>query len=159
REDWGARVAKRIPRNVLLRPLAFLFYSGAAGGIAFGVLGAFLSTFGLAMWYLVVPSTWRGTANGEIVLAARLIAAYTYCYSLTAAVVRRLLANSTFPVGATWLVALILFGLGCTMPFLFSFAFIDNYSRRGFSDELMALYLPNPVVMIDEVVRRDANTP
>jgi hypothetical protein len=159
RDDWGARVAKRIPRNVLLRPLAFLFYSGAAGGIAFGVIGATLSTLGIAVWYFVVPSSWPGISDGEPILIAGLIAGYTYCYCLTAAGIRQLLANSTFPPSATWLLALILFGLGCTMPFIFSFAFIDNYSRRGFSDELMFLYLPNPPVMIADAVDRRSHAP
>jgi hypothetical protein len=40
RDGWGARVARRIPRSPLLRVPAFIFYSGAAGGIAFGVIGA-----------------------------------------------------------------------------------------------------------------------
>ena len=34
RDSWGPRVARAIPRSQLLRPLAFLFYSGAAGGAA-----------------------------------------------------------------------------------------------------------------------------
>ena len=156
RDHWGGRVARRIPRNVALRVPAFIFYSGAAGGIAFGVIGAALSAVGIAFWYLILPST-RYSREEEYALIAVLVAAYTYCYSLTAAVIRRALdGKSAFRPGYTWVIALILFGLGCTLPFIFRFAFSDPYSRYG-HDELMPLYVTNPAVMIPDAVRLSDN--
>ena len=35
RDRWGPRVARAIPRRAWLRPAAFVFYSGAAGGVPF----------------------------------------------------------------------------------------------------------------------------
>lgn len=139
-----------------MRVPAFIFYSGAAGGIAFGVIGAALSAVGIAFWYLILPST-RYSREEEYALIAVLVAAYTYCYSLTAAVIRRALdGKSAFRPGYTWVIALILFGLGCTLPFIFRFAFSDPYSRYG-HDELMPLYVTNPAVMIPDAVRLSDN--
>ncbi len=33
RDAWSLRVSRKIPRSYLLRPIAFLFYSGSAGGM------------------------------------------------------------------------------------------------------------------------------
>src|SRR5262245_39066637 len=93
RDEWGTRVPLRIPRNFFLRALAFLFYSGAAGGIAFGVIGAVLTVIGVAMWYTIVPYTSTYRPDNEPLLVIALLAAYAYCYSLSAAVVRRLFAS------------------------------------------------------------------
>ncbi len=152
RDHWGARVACRIPRRAYFRPLAFLFYSGAAGGLAFGVIGAAASAVGIVVWYLIVPST-RSSDTSVLALIAALVPAYTYCYCLTAALVRRLLAKSLFRPGYTWIIAGLLFGLGCTVPYIVRFAFLESYSRYGYSDELTPLYVTNPVVMIDDAIR------
>lgn len=147
RDRLGARVAKRIPRQIAFRPLAFPFYSGAAGGITFGVVGIALTVFGLVMWQAVVPSR-RSDEALQTAIGVGLVAAYTYCYSLTAAVIRRALdGKSAFRPGYTWVIALILFGLGCTLPFIFRFAFSAPYS----------LYVTNPAVMIPDAVRLSDN--
>jgi hypothetical protein len=148
RDEWGGRVARRIPRGPLRVP-AFLFYSGAAGGIAFGVIGAVLSVVGMAVWYQVVPTTYGD--EERVVLVASLIAGYTYCFCLTAILFRRLLADSGFRAGYTWVIGILLFGLACTGPYIIRFALFDRYSR--YSDDIIALYLPNPVVMIDDATR------
>jgi hypothetical protein len=156
RDEWGARVARRIPRNILLRVPAFFLYSGAAGGIALGVIGAALTTIGIAVWYAIVPSTSSRAEEGLPALVVGLIPAYVYCYCMTAVVFRRLLASSGFQPGITWLVAGILFGLGCVMSFIIHFAFFDDYSRRS-SDDMLVLYLPNPPVMIEDAISRSSH--
>ncbi|MBP3954701.1 hypothetical protein J8F10_05310 [Gemmata sp. G18] len=151
RDGWGARVARRIPSRVVLRAPAFFFYSGAAGGLAFGVIGAGLSALGLAAWYLVVPSTRLPDSETKIVLIVALIAAYTYCYSLSAIVLRRALAGSGFRCGYTWIIGALLFGIGCTLPYIVRFALFERSSR--YTDDVIGLYLTNPVVMIDDAIR------
>lgn len=158
RDHWGARVACRIPRNPALRFPAFLFYSGAHGGIIFGVIGAVLTTIVVAVWGVIIPPLGRFGIDDEPVILAGLIAGYTYCFSLTAVLFRRLLASSGFPCGYTWLLGAILFGLGCIIPFLINFAFFDRYSRYESSIELRILYLPNPVVTIDDSLRTASDT-
>ncbi len=153
RDTWGTRVARRIPRPLGLRIPAFFFYSGAAGGFLFGVVGATLSAVGLAAWYHWHQVTGAPRYDdGRSVLLVCLIAGYTYCYCLTAVGFRRLLVPSGWSrPGWTWLLGLILFGLGCTMPYIVRFALFDRYSR--YSDELIALYVTNPVVMIDDALK------
>ena len=51
RDAWGPRVARRIPRNPLLRAPAFFLYSGSAGGLLLGVLGGALSVGGVLLWH------------------------------------------------------------------------------------------------------------
>src|SRR5579883_1206401 len=152
RDQWGARVARRIPRQLILRMLVFFFYSGAAGGFAFGAFGAAISISGLAIWFAVIPSPLRGLTEQQPVLVLGLVLAYTYCYSLTAAVIRRLLAKSSFPPGYTWVIGVILVGCGCALPYIVRFALFEH-SRYGYPDELTFLYLTNPFVMIIEAVR------
>jgi hypothetical protein len=153
RDHWGARVARRIPRNPVLWVPAFLLYSGAAGGIVFGVIGSIFTVIGLVAWYTVVPPPTRYSFEDKPAVVAALVAAYTYCYCLTAALLRRLMADTQFRPGYTWLAVGILFGLGCTVPYIIRFALFERRSRYGYPDELMFLYLPNPVVMIDDAVR------
>jgi hypothetical protein len=154
RDEWGARVARRIPRKPLLRIPAFLAYSGAAGGLAFGVIGAVLSASALALAPLLDPAPLRRAVVYEPLTVGALGAGYVYCYCLSAAVLRRLLAKSGLPAAYTWAVALVLFGLGCTLPFVARFALFDRTSRYGYPDEIIGLYLTNPVVMIDDALRR-----
>ena len=61
RERLGSRVRRTIPRRRLLRPLAFLFYSGAAGGVVWSTLIITLTVLSAVEW-LIVFSTyghWR----------------------------------------------------------------------------------------------------
>jgi ABC-type transport system involved in multi-copper enzyme maturation permease subunit len=157
RDAWGARVARRIPRRLVPRVLAFFFYSGAAGGFAFGAIGAAVSTLGVHLWYhAAMPS--RFTTRHEPVLLVGLVAGYVYCYCLTATVVRRVLAGTTFRSEYTWVLAALLFGLGCTIPYIARFALFDNSPRYAYSDELLALYLTNPAVMIPDVLESSASS-
>lgn len=148
RDEWGPRLRKRIPRNPLLRLPAWFLYSGAAGGIAFALIGGLLSAAGVVVWHaLTLHTHWPSQWSTPAVVAA-LMTGYAYCFGLTAVVVRRLVRNTAFKGSYTWLVALILFGLGCMLPFLARIAFAPRRYGYGYPDELMWLYLPNPVVMI-----------
>lgn len=155
RDELGTRVTRRIPRNLLLRMLVFPMYSGAAGGLAFAVFGAALTALGVAAWYAIVPPTRLYGAENEPAIVAALVAAYTYCYCLTAAGVRRLLPNTSFRIGYTWIIGGLLFGLGCTIPYIIRYGLFDSRSR--YNDEMIGLYLTNPVVMIDDSLRRNSH--
>jgi hypothetical protein len=154
RDDWGARVARRIPRRTLPRVAAFLFYSGAAGGLLFGVIGGGLTVAGVLAWHELTPATGWPPQWWQPAQVAGLILAYTYCFCLTAVLVRRLARGTAMRSGYTWLVALLLFGLGCTLPFIARYAFFESRSVHGYPDELIWLYLPSPVVMIEDSMER-----
>jgi hypothetical protein len=152
RDRWGPRVARRIPRNPILRPPAFLFYSGAAGGILFGALGGGLSTLIMWGWWaytLKYMSPFPHRADLDPTPVAAMIVGYTYCYCMSAVLFRRIFHRSGLPSLYTWLVALILFGLGCTLPHMIRFMMDERKYGYGYPDEIMWLYLPNPVVMIE----------
>jgi hypothetical protein len=124
-EQWGPRVARTIPRRWWLRGPAFLFYSGAAGGIMFAVLMICLTGLVALVWREVAPSLagrWKG-GRWEFPVhlkAIALIGIYTYCYALTAVLVRRV-SPFKIPAAYTWIVLLILLALGSTVPYLTSF--------------------------------------
>jgi hypothetical protein len=154
RDSWGPRVARRIPRRAPLRLLAFLFYSGAAGGLLFGVIGGALSVAGVLACHELMPSIIWPPQWSQPAQMAGLILGYTYCFGMTAVLVRRLGRGTAMRPGFTWLVALILFGLGCTLPFIVREAVFESRSRYGYPEELMWLYLPSPVVMIEDAMER-----
>lgn len=98
RDAWSARVRRTIPRNPLLRVLAFLFYSGSAGGLIWWTV-MFLAT-------MAVVQTWGemvGSVTGLTDLVAfrtnmSIVFGYVLCYCLTTAVLRMtLLRNIATP--------------------------------------------------------------
>lgn len=150
RDEWGPRVRRRIPRSPLLRAPAWFLYSGAAGGIAFATTGAALSAAGLWAWQTLTPhATWPTRWWGPAVVAG-LMTGYAYCFGLTAVLVRRAAGNTGFRPFHTWLVALILFGLGCIVPYLARLVFYPRRYGYGYPDDIIWMYLPNPVVMIED---------
>lgn len=56
RENLGMRIRRSIPRRWLLRPFAFLFYSGAGGGLAWSCLMMILTFVFIGMWLDLFPS-------------------------------------------------------------------------------------------------------
>jgi hypothetical protein len=126
RDSWGTRVARTIPRWRLLRPIAFLFYSGAGGGVLLAGLGlAATAVAGLLWWWYFVelsagvssPLTHEYDALQE---AGRFLAGlvlFVWCYSLSAVLVRTyLLGDERLRSGYTWLIGLLLVGLGSALP-------------------------------------------
>lgn len=154
RDSWGPRVARHIPRRTLPRVVAFVFYSGAAGGLLFGAFGGALTVAAALAWHEWYPSIRWPTRWTEEVTVCGLILGYTYCYGMSAVLVRRALRGTAMRPGFTWLAALILFGLGSVIPFIIRYAVYETESRYGFPSELIWLYLPSPVVMVDDAMQR-----
>jgi len=151
RDEWGPRVARRIPRRALLRVAAFPFYTGAAGGLLFAAVGGALTVAGVLLWHDLTPGAGWPPRWWQPAQLAGLILGYTYCYCMTAVLVRRLARGTAMRSGFTWLVALLLFGIGSTLPFIVR-AFTESQSR--YPNERMWMYLPSPVVMIDDALER-----
>jgi hypothetical protein len=153
REHLGPRVARTIPRKGLLRGLAFLFYSGAAGGILFSVL---MVAFTLAMGpvlALLMEARFRSGASGSdamrVAFIMTLIALYVYDYGLLAVVCRRVIFGHHLRSSLTWLVALILAAVGCCLPYVFLLIFPQNASE--FERQHPWILLPNPMASISVV--------
>jgi hypothetical protein len=147
REEWGARVARAIPRRWWLRAPAFLLYSGAAGGVAFGALLFGLTCLAAQVWKDFLPSMPGAQlpASGPLMQTWLEVVAlgglYVLAYALTAVLARRL---SPWPIPAvyTWVVVVVLLAVGSLVPFLV--AFLLFYREWRFEDHYTWL-LSNPV--------------
>jgi hypothetical protein len=69
--------------------------------------------------------------------------------------VRRLGHGTALRPGYTWVIALILFGLGCVLPYVVGHVLFESRTRYRNPDELLWLYLTNPTVTIDDAIRPD----
>lgn len=127
RESWGPRVARAIPRRWWLRGPAFLLYSGAAGGVAFGVLLFGLTALATRVWidralpHVGQPAfPWQARMFEDMLRALVLGGLYVLSYALTAVLVRRF---SPWPIPAlyTWVVMVVLVVVGSVLPFLVDF--------------------------------------
>ncbi len=122
RERWSPRVARTIPRSWLLRPFAFVLYSGAAGGLLFaGVLMA-IQTAGYllfqAYYPMVATPRWTSLADAFYRVLG-IVLLYIYCYGMTAVLLRNWLFRN-IPANLTWVLFLLLMGLGSLLPWLVS---------------------------------------
>jgi hypothetical protein len=158
REQWGVRVARTIPRRWWLRGPAFLLYSGAAGGVLFAalLLALTLSLPNLAVWYWdssfaplgrLVESN-LGRRNTLVTL---LVVLYIFNYSMTAVVLRNLLPRDRVRPAFTWVLALLLWGMGLALPYLFLFLFNNEALRNDSIDPWSQI--TNPFATIFVVVR------
>jgi hypothetical protein len=162
RQQWGLRVMRMIPRNRLLRLPALLLYSGSAGGILF-VIGMTVLTYGLT--YLVMTydggtafprSTYRLDAERRLIAAFGLIALYTIDYCLMAVWLRNVLMPARVKASHTWIVSLLLFAIGFSLPLILVFMFQNEEWRMGQVDPWC--YISNPCWTLYTVVEsRGAN--
>ncbi len=158
RDSWGPRMRRSIPQSVWLRVPAFLFYTGSAGGIMLTALLA-LGTLYSTWWWCEYfnPSGSGSTTPGSIAAASMtsgytaatgmlevmtVICLYTWCYGLSAVLMRTHVLAGQLKASYTWLVGLLLVGLGSSIPAVIAMVF--------FSDEMRASadggwwILPNP---------------
>lgn len=149
RDRWGPRVRRSIPGVGLLRLPAWLLYSGSAGGVTFSVL-LLLATLGstaLALdWFRTAPE-----ANDAWLMLVMQVffSLYLFCYGLSAVAVRHHLLAGQLSTSYTWLVALVLLGLGCSIPYTIAYvAFYDQMRLVGDTGWWM---LPNPFFAIAQV--------
>jgi hypothetical protein len=151
RDSWGPRVARSIPRRCWLRPPVFLVYSGSAGGITFAVL-MFALTFGAGYLFLQhQASGFEVTGVASLLRFLLLLFLYAYCYGMSALLLQRtLLAQQLKPI-ATWLVALLLLGLGSVMPYLVAYFVAPDSMRYGQPDSTWLL--TNPFASIEDAMR------
>jgi hypothetical protein len=153
REHLGPRVARTIPRNVLLRFPLFAFYSGAAGGILFAVL---LATFVLVAgpvtaWcmdarFRSVPYVLTHPHDPwHVTFVMTVLALYIYAYGLLGILLRRLFFRHRLRTGFTWLISLIAFTVGCAWPYFIILTIPKNSLQ--FEQDYKWIMLTNPVAM------------
>jgi hypothetical protein len=154
REQWAPRVARTIPRWIAARLPAFLFYSGAAGGLAFGVLFVGLTILAAHLWRV-----WNPALDGknfvdtflEMLLVAGL---YALCYCLMGVLFRTYLAGGRIKLAHTWIVVLVFTALGSVLPYIFAYVCFGDVFRSSHEGENWWL-LPNPFASIADVALHD----
>ncbi len=155
REQWGVRVTRTIPRRWWLRGPAFLLYSGSAGGILFAAifLALTLSLPNLASWY------WKGsfaplgrlheTALGQRnTFVTLLLVLYIFNYSMSAVLLRNVLLRDRVKSAFTWVLALLLWGMGLSLPYLFLFLFNNEALRENNLDPWSQITNPFATIFI-----------
>ena len=113
RERLGWRVRQNIPRRLLPRSLAFLFYSGAASGVAWSSLMIILTALPIAAWIGIFPYMFDHALETLGSLVA--LGLYAFSYALGASVIRRRFLADRVTCGYTWVIALVLFGITTTI--------------------------------------------
>jgi hypothetical protein len=150
REQWSPRVARQIPRRWWLRAVAFLLFSGAAGGVLFCSLMLALTYLAMRGWEAVSPLPPPDVLpHGQRAVvgfrdAVGMLSLYAYSYCLTAVFIRRLRFFRIKPQ-YTWLVALALMVMGSLLPLLLAFLwFFRNWNYETYYYWL----LTNPVTAV-----------
>jgi hypothetical protein len=145
RDRWGPRVTRAIPHNGLLRFLAFLTYSGAAGGLLYGLLMLAL-TIGLGAaavyWWQDHFSFRVRSEPGRVAMVLTIICLYVYAYALSAVLCRRAFFSDRLKPVFTWVLMVVLVGLGSALPYLVILVVPENSLR--FESENTWVLLPNP---------------
>ena len=113
RESLGQRVRQDIPRRRLPRLVAFLFYSGAASGVAWSSLMIILTALPIAAWISIFPYMFDHVLETLGSLVA--LGLYAFGYALGASVIRRRFLADRITCGYTWMIALVLFGITTTI--------------------------------------------
>lgn len=156
RDEWGPRVRRMIPRRRLLRLLAWLFCTGAAGGVTFTLLLLLVTLAGAAALIDALsglsPTVGPGasvTGAYHVLRGELFFTLYVVCYGLSAVVVRNVLLSRMLKPSMNWLVALLLVALGSSVPYVIVYVFFVDELRA--STELAWWALPNPFTSFYEV--------
>jgi hypothetical protein len=141
RDQPGRRVLRSVPRSLLGRARAFLFFSGAANGVAWASVMVVL-TLGAADACVELFPTHRN-ANDLIDSEKWMggMCLYFFCYAMTGALLRRRLL-SRVGTELTWLIGAILLAVGSLAPFLIGY--IMFFNDQWWSDDLGAWWVGNP---------------
>ncbi len=112
------RVRQSIPRPVILRPLAFIFYSGAGGGIVFCCLAmAIALTVSYAAANAIPPGVHSSRQNVlKLVENLHGFALFALAYGFSAIAIRRFILRNRFPAKFTGVLALLLVTVGGLVP-------------------------------------------
>jgi hypothetical protein len=156
RDALGPRVRRHIPKSLPARTVAFLFFSGAAGGVAWALLVFWITVLCFCLAPLAGVAglhQWDDTAE----IAAG-IALYALAYGLTAGLARRGLARMGVRIHHyhTWLLALALATFGSVVPLLIFLVLgygSGRWSRLVLGDSPLTFLNP---IYLDEASGRTA---
>ncbi len=154
RDSTGPRLAGSIPSTAPGRFGAFLFFSGAGGGITWCLI-LFAATMLIPLQGLNVglsSSSYSHRYDNYVhqVYLTSGFGLYILAYALTASLLHRHLLARWVRPGTTWAVALGLFGFMLIAPILI---ILLGYRNLEGIDDHMGLFLLTPVVLGDHATR------
>ena len=129
RESLGHRVRQSIPRRRLLRPFAFLFYSGAGGGVAWSSLMMISTLLFVAILSGVFPNMWGGNEFEEFMTCMVALGMFALSYTLAASLIRRRVLANRVAGCHTWLIALVLIGFATSIIPLILFLLSGTWDK------------------------------
>ncbi|HNX74554.1 MAG TPA: hypothetical protein PLM07_10700 [Candidatus Rifleibacterium sp.] len=115
RDSLSERVAREIPANPLKKRLAFLFYSGSAGGLAWVVLIMLITLLTMNFF----PRALGLHQTGDLPDATVAILSFLgYCigYGLLASYIRRLFFSSLVDIRNTWIIMFLVTAFCSVVP-------------------------------------------
>jgi hypothetical protein len=130
RELIGRRVAQSIPAERWRRAWAFFFYSGAASGVAWAcvMIGLTLAV-SAAMAHFSGP--FRKVNLIESIQWMAVMGLYVFSYAMTARLVRHRFFDDRIHQKYTWIIALILMGMGSLLPITIGFVFFSGNWQKS----------------------------
>jgi hypothetical protein len=137
RDFLTERVSREIPPGILQRRLAFLLYSGSAGGLCWVACMSIL-TFGVSQFFPGLSGVSGLSRVSETSISFMVFMSYCLAYALFASLIRRKLLNRFIEARNTWVVALLVFTAFSIFP-----VFLGAFT--GFEAEL--LMIGNPFMM------------
>jgi hypothetical protein len=141
RESWGPRVARTIPGTRFSRAVAFLFYSGGAGGTLWASLLFALTVVAFNVGAALIPAV-DGTRVERLTRDLLEAALCMIAYALSGLLIRRRAFRGRIPPRATWAVATALLVIVAVIPpVLFLMRFNET---QVFSDYFYLAALGNP---------------
>lgn len=144
RLEWGPRILRQIPRNPVLRPGAFLLFSGASGGIVYSII---LIAATILLTFIFINLGFSSLLYGNTVhtfMVGVCIGLYALCYALTALTIRRVFFRHSSRTDITTLIVTLLIIAGTAVP-----AVIGFLSRTNSWERLSPMwYIGSPFVVI-----------
>lgn len=138
RETWGMRVRKQIPRNALGRAVAFLFFSGAAGGILWTLILATASLLAFPLYFQMFVKNTSGIGSFPAWVlhanwAVAIVAFYLVAYACSAVLIRSYLLHRWLKPITTPVIAAALMMIFTVVPIIIAFIFsIDPFNQFDF---------------------------
>lgn len=150
REELGIRITRTIPATTVSRLAAFIFYSGAASGVAFFLFIVFLTALVVGAIATIVeggsiPSfrDYHDWEDGLCIVGSMVF--YCFAYAMCALLVRKKIFPKRIKPMYTWAILIVLVAIGSLGPVLICLFFFSPSELRNSN----VPHILNPFAVID----------
>ena len=145
RESWSPRVRRNIPRATLPRLLAWLFYTGSAGGVIWAsLLGVATLIVSLAALEQLSHISIHASISRYLLYDMCGVLLFTWCYGLSGLFVRRMFLPNSPPIASTT-IGVALLAIGGALPMFVAYMVLG--SNWHFDDLPIAYVIANPCAL------------